>query len=323
MSKNITLAVISDIHYAGPKEQARGHEFLQGVDDWPTLLFLKAYRRYFWLKEPFAHNHLLDRFIAENPKADFVVANGDYCCNVAYLGVRDEGTFQSAEQCLQKLRQGFGSRFWATIGDHELGKKKMGGEAGGLSLVSWQRSTQELALEPFWEFQIGHYRILGVVSTLVALPIYGSEASPDQRPAWQALADAHLAQIEQAFQSLQPEERVILFCHDPSALPYLYQSAVVRAKLSQIERTIIGHLHSPVLIKQSQLLSRIPPLNFGHTSRRITTALRQFRLWKEFKYLLCPAPFGVEIAKDGGYYVVELDPTAVQPAKFIFHPFRR
>lgn len=323
MSKTTTLAIISDIHYAGANEQARGHEFLQGVDDWATLLFLKAYRRYFWLKEPFAHNHLLDRFITETTGADYVVANGDYCCNVAYLGVRDDGTFESAFACLQKLRRGFGPRFFATIGDHELGKKKMGGEAGGLSLASWERTRHELALEPFWEFNVGNYRILGVVSTLIAMPIYGTEAAAGERPEWQALSDAHLQLIEKAFRSLKAHEKVILFCHDPSALPYLYQLEAVRAKLPQIERTIIGHLHSPVLVRQSQLLSRIPLLNFGHTSRRITSALRQVRLWKEFKILLCPAPFGVEIAKDGGYYTAELDPSAVQPARFIFHPFPR
>src|SRR5689334_24191964 len=52
-------------------------------------------------------------------------------------GVSDEASCTSAMECLQKLRQRFGSQFQATFGDHELGKVSFFGMRGGMRLASW------------------------------------------------------------------------------------------------------------------------------------------------------------------------------------------
>jgi hypothetical protein len=96
---------------------------------------------------------------------------------------------------------------------------------------------------------------------------------------------------------------------------------MIRSKVPQIERTIIGHLHSPVIYHQSHLLSGMPAIKFlGHTPLRLSRALREARHWKPFKPLLCPSIAGIQLRKDGGYYVAELDPTGATRASFEFHP---
>src|SRR5262245_31287515 len=102
---------------------------------------MKTYRRHIWLRDPFAHNHLLDRFLTDTAGADLAVANGDYSCDSAYVGVSDPAALQSAEECLGKLRATFGTRFHGTIGDHEIGKKTLGADAGGLRLASYERAV--------------------------------------------------------------------------------------------------------------------------------------------------------------------------------------
>src|SRR5207302_6601947 len=117
---------------------------------------------------------------------------------------------------------------------------------------------------------------------------------------------------------------VILFCHDPTALPVLWREDVVREKLPQIEQTIIGHLHSNLILRQSWLLAGIPRITFlGNTACRLSSALKEARHWRPFKIRLCPSLAGIELLKDGGFYSVELDPQARQPANFLFHPLPR
>src|SRR5205823_12960223 len=140
--------------------------------------------------------------------------------------------------------------FRATFGDHELGKLSFFGGRGGLRLASWQRA-QDLALEPFWQLPLGKYLLLSIASPLVALPVYISETLPAERAEWERLRAEHLARIRDAFASLRPDHRVLLFCHDPTALPFLWRDDIVRAKLPQIEQTIIGHLHSNLILRQS------------------------------------------------------------------------
>ena len=94
----------------------------------------------------------------------------------------------------------------------------------------------------------------------------------------------------------------------------------MREKLSQIERTIIGHLHSNLILFKSRVLCGMPVINFlGHTPRRLSSALRQARGWRPFNVLLCPALPGIQLFKDAGYYTIELDPEARAPAKFQRH----
>jgi len=165
---------------------------------------------------------------------------------------------------------------------------------------------------------------MGVVSTLIALPVYESEGVPEERAEWNDLRRKHLDAIRGAFRDLEQYQRVILFCHDPSALPFLWREPDVRAKLPQVERTIIGHLHSKLILYKSRVLAGMPAIAFlGHTPHRLSRALREARLWKPFNVLLCPSLAGIELLKDGGYYTAELDASARQTARFQFHPLKR
>ena len=52
------------------------------------------------------------------------------------------------------------------------------------------------------------------------------------------------------------------------------------------------------MLFQSRLLAGMPALGFlGHTAGRLTTALREARLWRPFHVRLCPALAGVELLK--------------------------
>ena len=295
MDRSVSLAILSDIHYAGADERARGN-FCGGA-----------------IANP----------VRRAAGADYVVANGDYSCDSAFIGVSDDAACASARECLQKLRSQFGDRFTANFGDHEIGKKTLGADRGGLRLASYLRAQKELGLQPLWQVVLGHYVLLGVVSTLVAFPVYEPEALPEEKMPWEELRAQHLEEIRRAFAALRPEQRVLFFCHDPSALPFLWREETVRARLPQIEKTIIGHLHSPFVFHQSRLLTGMPVIKFlGHTPQRITAALREARHWKPFHVLLCPSLSGIELLKDGGYYTVRLDPAARRPAEFQRHDWK-
>ena len=322
MNPAFRVAIISDIHYAGPAEAARGHSMIGRIRNPLRRWLVQQQRHWFWMREQWAHNHFLDQFIRDVAEADLVVANGDYSCDSAFLGVSDDAAFESAVECMRKLRSAFGEKLLATIGDHELGKMMLGAAEGGLRLASYVRATGALALEPFWQRRIGRCALIGVTSSLLALPLYEEEALSDEWPEWGRLREQHMAQVRDAFAQLKPSERVLLFCHDPSALPFLLEDDAIRGRLPQIERTIVGHLHSKWILRQARLMSGMPRLNFfGHTPKRLSRALREARHWKQFKLLLCPSPTGIQLFKDGGYYTAEIDPHGDRLARFEFHRF--
>lgn len=319
-----TILIVSDIHYACAAEQLRrGHES-RAISNPFLRVVVKLFRHYIWLREPMQKNHLLDQFLNHPGAADFVIANGDYSCDSAFLGVSDDAALQSAQECLEKLRHKFAPNFRAIYGDHELGKLSFFGNRGGMRVASFHRAEKELGIEPFWKLELGNYVLLGVVSSLIALPVFESDILPNEQVEWTRLREIHLAKIREAFTNLKPEHRVILFCHDPTALPFLWEEKVVRAKISQLEQTIIGHLHSPLILWKSRLLAGIPAIRFlGNTIQRMTTALQRARHWKEFRVRLCPSLAGLELLKDGGYLSVELDLTAQAPARFERHGIAR
>ena len=315
-----TLLVVSDIHYASAAERARrGHE--AAVITNPLLRALSgAYRHFIWLRDPLAHNHLLDKFLDQSGACDLVVANGDYSCDSAFIGVSDNASFQSAQICLGKLRNHFGEKQLAICGDHEFGKTSLFGGAGGVRWASWRRATGELGLRPFWRVESGRYVFIGVTSTLIALPVYAPEILPEEREHWEQARIAHLAEIRAAFEALQPDQRVILFCHDPSALPFLWHDEAIRCRLPLVEQTIIGHLHTNLILWKSRVLAGMPAISFlGNTIRRYSTALREAGHWRDFKVRLCPSLTGIQLLKDGGWLRVEFDPDARQPAQFHLH----
>ena len=107
MSRQKTILILSDIHYASDAEKRRrGHEARIIAN--PLLRrAVKVYRHYIWLRDPFAHNHLLDEFLARADAPDVVVTNGDYSCDTEFIGVCDDAAFESARECLAKLRDRF------------------------------------------------------------------------------------------------------------------------------------------------------------------------------------------------------------------------
>jgi hypothetical protein len=320
-----TLTIVSDIHYAGVAERARGHDYeFQGIDNPTRRLALKLYRDVVWLKRPLSQHHLLDEFLLRADPSSLLIANGDYSCNSAFVGISDDAACASARECLEKLRARFGpDRVRATIGDHELGKLSFGAGKGGMRLASFLRVGSELGLEPFWQLDVGRYALFGVASPLIALPVFEPDTLPEERKEWERLRELHLAAVRTAFKELAPDRRILLFCHDPTALPFLLREEAVRARLPQIEQTVIGHLHSPLIFWKSRLLAGMPVIPFGHSVRRMTRALREGRCWKNFHVRLCPSLAGLEFLKDGGYYTAELDPEARRPVEFEFHSMPR
>jgi hypothetical protein len=324
MSRKFTIGVVSDIHFASTAEQARGDDYESRNISNPLLRwFLKAYRHFIWLRHPLQHNDRLDEFLERVGDVDVVVANGDYSCDSAFVGVSDDAAFQSAEECLSKLRGKFASAFRATIGDHELGKFSFVGKQGGLRLASFNR-LPKLGLEPFWMLERGSYVIIGVASSLIALPVFEPETLPGELAEWQKLRTEHMEKIRRAFDLLKPNSRVILFCHDPTALPFLYREEAVRKKLGQIELTIIGHLHSGLILWKSRLLAGMPEIRFmGHSVRRMSRALHEARHWKSFHVQLCPSLAGTELLKDGGFLKIEIDLSTAMPVSVNKHRLPR
>jgi hypothetical protein len=162
---------------------------------------------------------------------------------------------------------------------------------------------------------------MGVASSLIALPANQPDTLPEEWQEWMRLREIHLAEIRHAFEKLQPDQRVILFCHDPTALPFLWREESVRRRLPQMEQTIIGHLHTPLLFWKSRLLAGFPPVRFlGNSVRKFTSALHEAHYWRPFHVRLCPALSGVDLLNDGGYLTMEIEPTARRPARITFHP---
>lgn len=320
MARSISLTILSDVHFASAAERARSDYLHAGIHNPALRLLIHLYRRHFWLRDSFAHNHLLDRFLEQSPGTDHVIANGDYSCDSAFIGVSDDAACQSARECLGKLRRKFTTNFHANFGDHEIGKKMMGGDQGGLRLASFFRAKQELELQPLWQVEAGNYVFIGVTSPLVAFPVYAAEALSNELGEWRELREQHMQEIRRAFAALKPSQRVLLFCHDPTALPFLWREEIVRQKLPQVVKTVIGHLHSNLFLLQSRMLAGMPAIRFlGHTPLRLSIALREARYWKPFHVLLCPSLAGIQLLKDGGFYTVELDAEARRPAHFQRH----
>lgn len=302
MGSEFQVIVVSDIHYASEAEKARRGYETRVIPSPTQRLLVHLFRRFVWLAEPMAHNHMLDRFLAAAGEGDCVVANGDYSCDSDFVGVSDDAAFTSALEVMTRLRARFGPRLVAGFGDHELGKMSLLGGVGGPRIASFERGRLELGLEPCWRREAGPWVLLGVVSTLVAMPVFEPETLEPERPRWRELREQHLLEIEDAFRSLAECQRVVLFCHDPTAIPFLWQQPAVRDRIGQVAMTVIGHLHTPLILWQSRLLAGMPTLRFlGNSVRRMSAALRQARHWKAFSVALCPSLTGCQLLKDGGF----------------------
>lgn len=318
------LLICSDIHYASDAEKARRDYEVRSIDSAWQRFLVRRYRRHVWLRDPFAHNELLDRVLDHPGSPDVVVANGDFSCDSAFVGVSDPAARESASLCLARLRERFGTRFSPVFGDHELGKVSLCGGRGGLRFESLRVAEESLGLQRCWTQRFGRYVLLAITSTLAAMPVYEAEALPEERKLWREQARQHVGVIASAFDSLRDSDRLLLFCHDPTALPFLWEIPGVQRRASQIERTIIGHLHSRAVLWPSRLLAGLPRIDrAGPTVRRISSALARSKTWEPFRLLLCPSLAGIELFKRGGYYTATLDPDAKSPARFQLHTIRR
>ena len=323
MSKPIKVLICSDIHYASDLEKQRGSYEINAISSPSQRLLVRIYRHFIWLRNPFGHNHLLERVLNPPFEPDWVVANGDYSCDSAFIGVSDSAAFASANECLSAFRARYSDRFSAVYGDHELGKVSLCSGKGGLRLRSLEVAQNDLLLEPIWTKRFGNYILVGLTSSLVAMPVFIRETLADEKEHWKGIARDHVNEIEKVFNSLTAKDRVILFCHDPTALPFLAQIPAVQTRSVQIERTIIGHLHSPLILRQSQILSGIPKIGFcGPTVLRNTSALSQAKSWGGFNILLCPSLPGLQLTKHGGFYEMSLDPRGESCATFKLHSIR-
>ncbi|MEI7731312.1 MAG: metallophosphoesterase [Verrucomicrobiota bacterium] len=321
MAAPLKILVASDIHFAGPQERQRTGYESAVIKNWLIKTAARLQRRFIWLSNPLLHHGMLQRLVDAAGQPDFAIVNGDYSCDSAFIGVADDAVRESTRMCLDTLRARFAPNFAATIGDHELGKFSLFGGCGGLRLESYRRAVTELGLQPFWRVERGRFVLLGVTSTLVGLPVLESEALASERAEWWRLRKEHLAEIVAAFAALKPEQRVLLFCHDPSALPFLMELDAVRTKMSRVAHTLIGHLHTNQVLKLSRLLGGMPPIRFlGNTARRMSTALAEARKWKPFNVVLCPSLTGIELLKDGGFLTLEFSPDNADPVAIKFHP---
>ena len=85
---DVTIAILSDIHHSGPAERARGEDYEFRAIANPLLRAVaRAYRHWIWMRHPLDQGRQLDRFLAEIGPVDHVVANGDYACDTAFVGV--------------------------------------------------------------------------------------------------------------------------------------------------------------------------------------------------------------------------------------------
>src|SRR5262245_21819413 len=144
MAARKRLLICSDIHYASDAEKKRGGYEVAAIENPLQRILVRYYRHHFWLRDPFAHNELLDHVLRAPIEPDLAIANGDYSCDSAFIGVADPAARQSAAECLDKLRGRFGEGFRAVFGDHELGKTGLCSRKGGLRFDSLRLAQSEL-----------------------------------------------------------------------------------------------------------------------------------------------------------------------------------
>ena len=135
------VAILSDIHYASAAEQARGEDYeFRDLKNPLIRSLIRFHRHFIWLRYPFRLNRLVDRFIERAGTPDFVVANGDYSCNSAFVRVCGDAAFQSASECLCKNFAIGSCQTSARLSAiTELGKLSTFGGRGGMQLKSWHR----------------------------------------------------------------------------------------------------------------------------------------------------------------------------------------
>lgn len=307
------LAVISDVHVLGARELERSRVTVATLgNDLPVFRRswrrgLNRFRDRFWNWEPEPRRDCFLRALEEvdhyNP--DWVIANGDYGGDTLGVGISDESTYESAEAVVAMVRERFPVRSRFVFGDHDLGKYSTLLRQGGIRLASLDRGEQ-LGIRSFWHEQDKNFHLIGINSSLFGLDLFLPEALPGEIPEWHRRREQHIQLVCDAFDGLSARARVLLFCHDPSALAVLRRLPSVRRKMQQIERTILGHLHTPGLLALIKLLPKVPRLNPKYPVARINAqSLSDARTWRAFRPILCPSTFGAGHHMAGGALFAE------------------
>lgn len=310
------LAVISDIHLMGPVEMARFQDrYDELTETLPPLRRrwrrgLHRVRRGLWNGHPHWRTEAfflgLEKIANWNP--DWIVANGDYAGDYGGVGLSSAATFESAAGAVQLIRAKFADRARFIFGDHDIGKYSTLMRSGGIRLSSLDLGEKALGIPSFWHQKSGLYHLIGLNSSLLTLDFFLPEALKEEIPEWQRRRDRHIQAIRLEFARLPPKARVILFCHDPSALAPLARLSEVASRIGMIEMTVVGHLHSPGLLS----LARIMP--FGKTwkpkypvARIIAKGLEGVSEWMAFRPVVCPSTFGTGHHTSGGVMLIEED----------------
>jgi len=312
----VQIAVISDIHLVGPSELALAERTYGRLRRNPDILMRAVRSGLYRVRRRFWNGHLKWRHTAflraldeiAEKKPEWVIANGDYGGDLGGVGLSHKATFDSASIVIEMIRQRFPNRSRFVFGDHDLGKYSTVLRKGGIRLNSLEIGERQLHIPSFWHETAEEVHLLGINSSLFTLDLFLPEAIAEEIPEWQRRRAEHLEQVESAFDELARDARVILFCHDPSALTALSQLAVVRERLSQIELTVIGHLHSPTLLRLSRYAARLSNLKPHYpVARIVANGLSGAREWNMFRPVVCPSTFGTGHHVAGGILLIQRD----------------
>lgn len=308
------LAVISDIHVLGPAELALANASYEDLGSEPHALKRRWRRGLYRVRRRLWNGHLewrhtaflraLDEVDAFRP--EWVIANGDYGGDFGGVGLSHTATFDSAALVIDQIRRRFPDRSRFVFGDHDLGKYSTVLREGGIRLSSLEAGEQHLGIPSFWHEVDEGYHLIGVNSSLFTLDLFLPEALAEEVPEWQRRRTTHIEQVTGAFEALPSGVRVILFCHDPSALTALAQIPSVRARLGQVALTVIGHLHSPSLLAFARYGSRLSKWKPRYpVARIVASGLEGVRTWALFNPVVCPSTFGTGHHVAGGLLLLE------------------
>ncbi len=310
------LAVLSDIHLVGPAELALANAGYGSIRAHPDPV-ARAWRQGLYrVRRRFWNGHLkwrhtaflqaLDEVAGRNP--DWVIANGDYGGDLGGIGLSHRATLDSASLVVELIRNRFPGRSRFVFGDHDLGKYSTLLREGGIRLDSLDLGERQLQIPSFWHEINGDVHLIGVNSSLFTLDLFLPEAIADEIPEWRRRRAAHIAQVIEAFDQLPARARVLLFCHDPSALTILGELPAIRRKLHQIEMTVIGHLHSPTLLRLARYAARLSGIKPRYPVARIVAkGIAGARQWTRFNPVVCPSTFGTGHHVAGGILLVTLN----------------
>ncbi len=310
------IGVVSDFHVMAAAEKGHVLESHKALGaglpalqrKWRRGLY--RMRRLLWNTHPELREIAFERALnlMETFKPDWVIANGDYGGDHSGMGVSDDATFESAAHVVGSIRRRFPENSRFVFGDHDIGKYSTERREGGIRIASLHRGEKQLGIPSFWHEIDEDVHLIGVNSSLCTLDLFLPEALVDEVPEWKRCRAEHIEHVSHAFDGLPAKARVVLFCHDPSALHALSQVPIVKRRMKQIELTVIGHLHSPSLLK----LAKLMPASKGWrpkypVARIIAHGLEGVKSWHQFNPVVCPSTFGTGHHFRGGLLFIEKD----------------